>query len=185
VRWKSDSGLHLRQTDRRMHLAQFLRPFFDEALSLDFDQIAAGLLAPPGGIGMPWPWANWWVAPPEVAEDMAKLHALLYGWLGSRWPMQQGCNATFWGVARRCWAYVGEELSLVYLATETELHHIGCGQSPTPYGRERQGPGGAPAASSRSPEGGRGAIIGPNTTRLRERWAQAMASPDGGPLVPR
>lgn len=169
VRWKSDTNLHLRQTDRRMHLARFLRLFFDETLGLDFDEIAAGLLTPPSGHSMPWPWANWWLAPPDVAEDMAKLHALLYGWLEARWPMQQGCNATFWGVAGRCWAYVGEELSLVYLTTETDLHHIGCGQRPTPYVQESRDS--APAARSQRRVGG----IGPITVRLRERWTQAMA----------
>jgi hypothetical protein len=176
VRWKSDANLHVRQTDRSLHLARFLRLFFDEALGQDFDAIAAGLLTPQGGPGMPWPWANWWLAPPDVAEDMAKLHALLYGWLQARWPMQHGCNASLWGVAQRCWAYVGEELSLVYLLTETDLHHIGCGERPTPY--EREGREGALAARGRRRVGG----LGPITVRLRERWAEAMAT--GVPSAP-
>jgi hypothetical protein len=163
VRWKSDhnrSMRHAKPTARTISKGPLLSAFFDEALGLNFSHVAASHL---DGNDMPLPWANWWLAPAAVFEDLAKLHGLLYHWLDARWPLTSvGCNATIWGPnTRRCWAYVGEELSIVFLMAETAMHHMGCGQlrpvtSPLTAGRAH---------------GARGLI----TARVRERWAQQLS----------
>ena len=108
--------------------------------------------------GPPLPWANWWLAPPDVAADLAKLHLLLYSWLEARWPMREvGCNGTVWrDNPQRCWAYAGEELTLLFLVSETNLHHLRCAGPPAPFHSSSTWLGGSP---------------GTLTERVRERWS--------------
>ena len=152
VRWKSDVSRHARRTDRELHKSTILQPFF-EWLGVSYEAAAASIRAD----GPPLPWANWWLAPPDVAADLAKLHLLLYSWLEARWPMREvGCNGTVWrDNPQRCWAYAGEELTLLFLVSETNLHHLRCAGPPAPFHSSSTWLGGSP---------------GTLTERARERW---------------
>jgi hypothetical protein len=89
--------------------------------------------------GQALPWKNWFITSPEIMLSLAKLHTLLYSWIDARYPIKSvGCSPEyfsvpgnyFWGAmmgeSQRCWGYIGEYVTIMYLTSDAELLQIDC-----------------------------------------------------------
>ena len=81
------------------------------------------------------PWGNMFAARPSVLEALARAQVLFYAWMHSQKSFpEHGCSVLGWnaGTWGRCWAFFGEQLSLIFLTSFTRLYYVGCDR-PTAY----------------------------------------------------
>jgi hypothetical protein len=110
--------------------------FFQEVLGMDATQLFE---ITKSEYGLHLPWKNWFITSPDVMLSLAKLHTLLYSWIDATYPVKKvGCSPEyfnvpgnlFWssmmGTPYRCWGYIGEYATIMYLTSSTELVQIAC-----------------------------------------------------------
>ena len=113
--------------------------FFEEALGLNYTSLYMRALIPSVGSVYSLPLANWYLAPPHIYQTLSKLKVLMFSWFQSRYPIEAvGCpmfphdfmNRSMAGGGfsiARCWAFIGEQLTVMYLTAETSLYLLsGC-----------------------------------------------------------
>lgn len=104
---------------------ELVAAFLHDVLGLNYTHFERGTIPAPATRLRTLPLAQWFFAPPAVLEDLAKLHVLLLGWMELAFPMEAGYANRTVGQGR-WYGFVDEQLTVLFLTTETPLYLIGC-----------------------------------------------------------